>query len=160
MHQAEAELFQDVMRGYYDGELDLIVVQYAIQSELKTLHLAMAALAVGGWNQVDSGVNQRTEAALRREFRYFANLLTEIRAATVTQEQVIDRIALYADGGFGRYWAETDNVQRRAGYTRERVITYPKACTICLTAEAAGWVPIGTYFVPIHLSCRCEKEYS
>lgn len=160
MHEAEAELFQDVMRGYYNDEIDLGIVQYAIQTELKNLHLAMAALAVGGWQNVDSGVNQRTASALRREYQYLAALLLTIRAQNITQENAIDRMALYADGGFGRYWDETDLQQRRFGFSRERVIIYPKACTICIAAAAAGWVPIGTYRIPIHLSCRCEKEYS
>lgn len=159
LHEAEAELFREVMRGYYDGEIDLAVVQYTIQGELKNLHLSMAALAVGGWQNVDSGVTQRTANALRREYQVLAALLLGIRTGEIAQEVAVERIGLYADSGFGRYWDETDLVRRFLGYSRERVIPMPKACGRCVAAGLSGWVPIGTYHVPLHLLCRCSKEY-
>ncbi len=160
MHEAEAELFREIMQGYYDGDIDLAVVQYAIQGELKNIHLSMAALAVGGWQNVDSSVNQRTATALRREYQYLATLLLSIRSQEITQATALDRIALYADSGFARYWDETDIVKRMMGHARERVIALPKACQTCVAIASAGWVPIGTYRIPVHLLCRCEKEYS
>ena len=160
LHEAEAALFRTILQGYYDDDLDLAVVQYVIQGELKNLHLAMAALAVGGWQNVDSSVNQRTATGLRKEYQYLAVFLLSIGAKEIGQAAALDRIALYADSGFARYWDETDIVKRMMGHARERVIALPKACQTCVAIASAGWVPIGTYRIPVHLLCRCEKEYS
>lgn len=159
IHEAQAEVLGELVEGYYEGDLSLVTVEKATKAELKSLHLSMAALAVGGWENVSSSVATRTERDLRKEYQYLAAFMLLITTGELKRDAAVGRARLYADGGYGTFWRESTILQRLLGRSQELLIPQPGACRQCLSLAALGWQPLGTYTIPVHVNCRCGKEY-
>lgn len=141
------------------GSITPSLFQRAMMEQLKNLHLSTAVLGAGGWDQADGRLYGRVGRELREEYRYLARFVRQVEQGDVPPDAAIQRATLYADNAYGQYHNESDRRMLRAGVQEEWLRTEPGACEICLYAEAQRWVPLGTYEIPRHSSCRCHKEY-
>lgn len=129
-----------------------------MMDQLRNLHLATGALGIGGWRNADARFYGRTGRVLRDEYAYLARFVNDIVSGKLTAQEIEQRAGLYTDNAYGRYWSEMDRRMAAAG-GEERIINQPGACEQCVDAASKGWVRAGTYHVPLHLVCRCGKDY-
>lgn len=168
---------QDLLRGYTqsaESRLELYAMQYAngnltgrqfydlMTREVKVTTNANTALARGGWGQVTQSDWGRNGFLMRQEYERIRQLVADKEAGLITDAQLQQRARLYANSAYGRYWEIETERQAAAGVTGERVRTVgdDRVCPECLAAEAAGVLPLGTWTLPLHPACRCDKEFA
>lgn len=168
---------EDLLRGFVKGSetrLELYGMQYAngqlsgrefyelMSREVKVVTNANTALARGGWGQVSQADWGRNGYLMRSEYERIRQLVADKEAGLITNAQLIQRSGLYANTAYGRYW-EIETEQRAAqGFQGEQVKTVgdDRVCPECLGAEARGVQPLGTFTVPLHPGCRCDKTFT
>ena len=159
MYERTSDQFATLAAAVVARDITASLFQRAMMEQLKNLHLSTAVLGAGGWDQADKRLYGRVGRSLRDEYRYLARLTRQFEAGEISPTELVARARLYADNAYGQYWREADRRMRRAGVQQERLRTEPGACTLCVFAEAEGWVELGTHYVPKHSNCRCHKEY-
>lgn len=160
------ERIQKISRDLVEGRSSLATWQTQMMLEIRHLHLANAAAAVGGWDQLTSADFGRVGQLLKVQYAYLQRFALQIQTG---QQQIngglITRAGMYADAARGTYEDELRALSRdRLGMTQERrVLGRADHCDDCLTAAAKDWQPIGT--LPrigdsaCKVSCRCSFEY-
>lgn len=161
--ERHAKQFSLLAKDTIDGIISPAVFQETMQQTLKDLYNGLAAVGRGGWSKLTPVEWGRNGAQLRYEYERLALFVKKIVAGDYANavEDAMARAALYIDNAYGRYWDELTDVMKANGFSFESIRTVgdDRVCPICTDAEAAGKVPIGTYRVPLHLKCRCDKEY-
>ena len=142
-----------------DGDIPPSLFQRATMEQLKNLHMSIAVLGVGGWDQADKRVYGRVGRKLRDEYGYLRSFTLALVAGELSSTQASERAKLYIDNAYGEFWSERERALARSGNQEEHWVTEPGACNLCLDAESRGWVPVGTFIIPMHNRCRCHKEY-
>lgn len=129
---------------------------------VKSVHLASAAVAKGGWAQMTPADFGRVGQGLRFHYGKLAKFAREIQTGRLNPGTVRQRAGMYAAAAGGVY----ENTRRRdaAGvFTEERnVLGKSEHCQVCKDQTARGWVAVGT-LVPIgQRSCltRCRCRYA
>ncbi len=160
MHDRTAAQLASLARAAVAGDISPAVYQRTAMQVLKQTHTGAAAVAHGGWDRVPQAAWGRVGRNLRDEYSALARFTAELAAGNLDAEAAASRSALYTDAAYGRYWSER-NVLARDRFSRERVVTVgdERVCQICRSAEALGWVAVDTFTIPLHLRCRCVKEY-
>lgn len=159
MYERTQTQFATLAEAVARGDITPSLFQRAMMEQLKNLHLSTAVLGAGGWDRADARLYGRVGRDLRDEYAYLRRFVRQMEAGEISPVDAVNRAQLYADNAYGQYWKETDRRMRRAGVNEERLHTTTEPCERCLNAEAEGWVAIGTYPIPMHLKCRCYKEY-
>lgn len=161
LHDRSATTFANLVGGYLSNKITLAVMAEVFMAELKNLHLATSALGAGGWNRMDAAAWGRAGRVLRNEYRFLSGFVADLRAGRLTEKQARNRARLYADNAYGAFWREFDRVNARGGQTQEHLIPVgdERVCQICTAAAGRGWVKIGTFLIPLHNVCRCQKDY-
>lgn len=137
----------------------------AYVTELKTLHIQMALVGVGGKNNATQSLYGKVGNTLKQEYRYLNNFIDDIVSGNLTPSQIKARQNMYANKIWNSYWlARTDKA--REVFTQERRVLQPaEHCDDCIALAAVGWQPIGTLPKPADGStqclsnCRCIMEY-
>lgn len=146
------------------GRLTLAEWQTAMQTELKSLHLAQAAVAAGGWPQLGPMDFGSVGHTLRDQYRYLAGFAAAIADGTQPLAGVAARAALYADAAWATYQQGTRRAASRAGQQQElNILGDSQHCATCAAQTARGWVTIGT-LIPIgqrecQVHCRCSLNF-
>lgn len=167
---------QDLLRGYTqsaEARMELLGLQYAnggltgrefyeaMTREVKLVTNANTALARGGWAQVTPSDWGRNGYLLRTEYERLRQLVSDREAGLITNAQLTQRAGLYANTAYGRYWELETERQAAAGIAAEKLVTVgdDRVCPECQAAEARGWQPLGTWTIPLHVGCRCDKDW-
>jgi hypothetical protein len=148
------------------GELSLPEWQLETAREIKFLHTAATAVALGGAEQVTARDNGRLGARLKFQYKRQKSFWLKIEAGEKSEAQISAQIEQYADAGFITFIAADRDARIEEGEDdlEMRVDVGDDAeCDDC-AAIANEWAPIGS-LDPIgstecNGSCRCEMIYS
>jgi hypothetical protein len=147
------------------GALTVAEWQVAMAREVKSVHLASAALAKGGWAQMAPADYGRAGLLLRGQYAYLREFARQVAAGTQRPDGTLARrAAMYVQAGRNTYHLTERKDQALRGRTEERsILGVADHCRECLQEAARGWVPLGE-LVPIgqricKTQCRCLVEY-
>ena len=147
------------------GRVNLADWQTQVAREVKSMHMASAALAAGGWAQMTPQMTGRTGRIIRDEYAYLANFAQQIKSGQQRLDgSLVTRANLYAQAPRGTYHAIEERGMQAQGKTECRNVLGPADhCEGCLTETSKGWVSIGA-LVPIGsrlclANCRCSISY-
>lgn len=159
----------DVMRiisqQLRDGNISLADWQMAMMQEIKTTHLAGAAMQRGGWQQMTQADFGRVGQIVRREYGFLHDLANGIESGEIKLDgRILLRASQYGQAGREtniKFW---DLEADKRGFDQERSVLNPaEHCKECVDEDAKGWQPIGQ-MIPIgRRICRandkCDKWY-
>lgn len=133
--------------------------------EIKTVHVANAVTAKGGWVQMEQSDWGRVGQRIRVQYDYANKFASEIRYGKQKLDgRFLQRADMYGSAGRATFEAERRADREENGMTEERNRLHPaEHCSQCLEENTKGWVEIGT-LVPIgERLCRvndhCTLEY-
>jgi hypothetical protein len=147
------------------GSIALPDWQLQMAREVKSVHLASAALAKGGWAQMAPADYGRAGQLIRRQYAFLRNFAQQV----ANGEQRLDgtlarRAGMYVAAGRGTFHQVERREMEQRGMTEERNLRHAgDSCQGCLTETARGWVGIGE-LVPVgsrtcRTACRCSVEF-
>jgi hypothetical protein len=147
------------------GRIALPDWQLQVAREIKSIHLASAALAKGGWAEMSPSDLGRAGQKIRLQYDYLKGFAADISSGKQRLDGTLGRRAqLYVQAGRGTYHAVEQAEMRTRGMTEERNrLAASDHCPGCLAADAMGWVPLGT--LPgigqrtCLSKCRCSVAY-
>ena len=152
-------------RELVNGGMSLADWQKAVAQEVKSMHMASAALAKGGWAQMTPQDTGRAGRIIRDEYAYLANFAAQVKSGQQKLDgSLVTRANLYAQAPRGTYHANEERGMQAQGKTECRNVLGPADhCEGCLTETSKGWVSIGA-LVPIGsrlclANCRCSISY-
>lgn len=115
----------------------------AVQGALKDSHIAAAALARGGWENLDKSTLGFVGSRLRSEYAHLSGLALDTRPGDF-DGRALARLAQY--GGGAVRGTESAVRRRDAGAEAEErnVLGSSNSCEECPGLSDLGWQPIGT----------------
>lgn len=129
-----------------DGTIDGLTFRGQVQGVLKDAHITSAALARGGFENLDRSTTGFVGARLRSEYSHLAVLVLDTNLDGF-DGRAAARLAQYGNGAI----RGTESAVRRrdavaAGHDQERNVTSGgvASCDQCLALAALGWVEAGT----------------
>ena len=148
-----------------DGNISLADWQLEMMQQIKTTHLAGAAMQKGGWQQMSQADFGRVGRIVRTEYEFLRNFAEQVASG----KQKLDgsftrRAAMYGQQGRPTYLTFWDSTASQRGFDEERSILQPaEHCTECISEDAKGFQPLGQ-MIPIgNRICRsndkCVKEF-
>lgn len=148
-----------------DGNISLADWQLQMMQEIKTTHLAGAAMQRGGWQQMTQADFGRVGQIVRREYGFLRDLANGIESGDIKLDgRILLRAAQYGQAGRETnvtFWnLEAD----KRGFDEERSILNPaEHCTECISEDDKGFQALGQ-MIPIgRRICRandkCDKEF-
>lgn len=151
------------------GDISLADWQTQMAGEIKTLHLAAAAAARGGWAQMSQADFGYAGALIKKQYRFLQNFANEVASGKQKLNlALVRRARMYAQAGRGTNEQMRTRIMETSGFTEEqRVLGVADHChgnsSGCIEQAAIGWLPIGQHR-PIGDSiclsaCHCHKEY-
>jgi hypothetical protein len=157
---------QRLSRALVNGNMSIAEWQVATAKEIKSMHLASASLAKGGWAQMGPREFGKVGNTLRNEYGYLAKFAEQIKDGTQRLDgSLISRANLYAQGPRGTYHAIEARGMLDQGKAECRNVLggSDHNCEGCLAETAKGWMQLGE-LTPIGdrqclSNCRCSVEY-
>jgi hypothetical protein len=157
---------QRLSRALVNGDISIPTWQVSVAREVKSMHLASASLAKGGWAQMGPREFGAVGRKLRDEYGYLAKFAEQIKDGTQKLDgSLISRANLYAQGPRGTYHAIEARGMLDQGKAECRNVLggSDHSCEGCLAETAKGWQPVGT-LVEIGSrqclsNCRCSIQY-
>lgn len=129
------------------GRINLAEWHIATSAEMKTMHLASAAIARGGLAQMNQADLGWTGRELRRQYEYLDRFAREIEAGYPLDGRFLQRVSLYGEAARGTEREMRRRMAERAGATRERwVLSSAEHCKgkgSCVEQARRGEVPLG-----------------
>ena len=152
------------------GRINLADWQTSVAREVKSMHMASAALAKGGWAQMTPQDTGRAGRIIRDEYAYLANFAQQVKTGQQKLDgSLVTRANLYAQAPRGTYHAIEQRGMMEQGKTECRNVLGPadhcEGANSCIEQTAKGWVSLsGGAMVPIGrrlclANCRCRLEY-
>jgi hypothetical protein len=147
------------------GRVSLDAWRQAMKDEIKAAHLRSAALARGGWSQMDQAAFGRTGQIIRTEYHHLEAWTQQIKSGWVLDGRLSSRGQLYTAAARGTFHQVQREEMIKRGNDLERSLLHPaEHCPECLAQAALGWVPLGT-LVPIGSrqclrNCKCTISFS
>lgn len=171
--ERSAHILGDLALGVAEGNMVANDATLAGCMLLKDWYNAAAALARGGWQQMDAAAWGRNGYILGvggKEYQRWRDFITEAAAGKLTEAQIRARASLYVGKAYSRFWYEDRLLKLQdSAYTWEQWLDNddpPRECADCLALAALGKVPVGTLrTVPgagataCLGACRCAIEY-
>jgi hypothetical protein len=159
----------DVMRAISqqlrDGDISLSDWQLQMMQEIKTTHLASAAMQRGGWQQMTQADFGRVGQIVRREYGFLRDFANGIESGEIPLDgRILQRASLYGQAGREtniKFWSNTLSDR---GFDEEKSTLNPaEHCTECVDEAAKGWQPMGQ-MIPIgrrrcRSNDRCDQWY-
>jgi hypothetical protein len=157
---------QRLSRALVNGTIDIPTWQIKTAQEIKSMHLASASLAKGGWAQMGPREFGKVGNTLRNEYGYLAKFAEQIKSGEQKLDgSLISRANLYAQGPRGTYHAIEARGMLDQGKAECRNVLggSDHNCEGCLAETAKDWQPLGT-LIPVGerqclSNCRCSVEY-
>ena len=147
------------------GDISLAEWQTAMMQEIKTTHLASAAMQKGGWEQMSQADFGRVGRVVRAEYRFLDDFARQISSGKQKLDGTLGmRAKQYGQAGRGTYYRFWDVEADKRGFDEERSILNPADhCTECVDQAGIGFQPLGE-MVPIgkricRANDRCDKEF-
>lgn len=146
------------------GRISLDRWRLEMRQGIKEVHLRSAALARGGWNQMDAAAFGRTGQIIRREYGFLEQWVTDIKTGLPLDGRLTTRSQLYVNAGRGTFHQVQAEEMVKRGMELERSVRHPaESCQQCVDEEASGFRPVGV-MVPIGdrtcgRNCRCSVVY-
>ena len=148
-----------------DGDISLADWQIQMMSQIKTTHLAGAAMQRGGWQQMSQGDFGRVGRIVRTEYDFLRKFANQIASGKQKLDgSLTRRAAQYGQQGRPTYVTFWDSTAEQRGFDEERSILQPaEHCTECVSEANKGFRKIGQ-MIPIgqricRANDRCLKEF-
>ncbi len=159
----------DIMRAFSqqlrDGAISLADWQLEMMQQIKTTHLAGAAMQRGGWQQMTQADFGRVGQIVRREYGFLRELANGIESGKIKLDgRILLRAAQYGQAGRETNILFWDLAADKRGFDEERSILNPaEHCKECIDEAAKGFQPTGQ-MIPIgrrlcRANDRCDKEF-
>lgn len=152
-------------RALVNGQINLATWQTSIASEIKSMHLASASLAKGGWAQMTQSDFGSVGRRVRDEYAYLAKFAEQVKSGEQKLDgSLVSRANLYAQGPRGTYHAIQERAMSSAGFTECRnVLASGDNCEGCIAETAKGWTFVGN-IRPVGsrtclANCRCVIQF-
>lgn len=152
-------------RALVNGQINLATWQTSIASEIKSMHLASASLAKGGWAQMTQSDFGRTGQIVRQEYGHLARFAQDIKEGRqLLDGSLLRRANMYALSPTGTYEEVARRNMLSSGKLEEkRVLGGADHCADCVRLADGEWHPIGS--LPrigqsvCMTNCRCRFVY-
>lgn len=153
------------------GGVTLAQWQLTMEAGIKNLHLASAAMAKGGWNQLTQADFGRIGAIIKQEYTWLRKFAGEIADNTQRLDgRFLQRAMEYMRAGKTTYWniLNREKEKRLLNYVRTRRHARD-SCTgtgSCIEQESYGWIRIDDprLLLPGRRRCRgfclCDLEHA
>ena len=162
---ASSQAMKAVSQQLRDGDISLAEWQTAMMQQIKTTHLAGAAMQRGGWQQMTQADFGRVGQIVRKEYGFLRDFAEQIASGEQRLDGTLGRRAgQYGQQGRPTYYQFWDTTAATRGFDEERSILNPaEHCNDCIDQAAKGFQKIGK-MIPIgQRQCRsndrCDKEY-
>ena len=156
---------QQLCTSLQSGGISLADWQIRMTDIVKTVHIASAVLARGGFGRMSPDAWASVQTDVQVQLNYLDNFANQIG----TGQQRLDgtlcrRMQMYLQAGRGTYHNTEIKVMGDRGYDVYRnILGHAEHCSQCESETARGFVPIGQ-LVPIGdriclTNCHCSYEY-
>ncbi len=158
---------QTISRSLADGEITLAQWQLGMRDRIRTVHIASAALAKGGWAQMSAADWGFVGSQIKAQLRFLRKFALEIESGKASLHRLdgaingnfLQRVDLYGNSGITTYHNVRRREARAAGYNREARRLDPNVkqhCACCVSQARRGYQPIGI-LIPIG-GCECTTK--
>ena len=133
-------------RELVNGRINLADWQTSVAREVKSMHMASAALAKGGWAQMTPRDFGLVGSIVKQEYGHLAAFAAQVKSG----EQKLDgtllrRANMYALAPTGTYEETARRGMAEQGKTEEqRILGSADHCDDCVRAADGQWHPLGT----------------
>lgn len=149
------------------GSISLADWQLRMVDIIRSVHIAAAALARGGFGRMSPDDWLAISNQINEQIAYLNNFANQISSGEQAFNGTIcRRMQLYLEAGRGTYHEVERSIMEERGYDEFRnVRTALESCEECIEMENLGWVPIDSpRMVPIgnrlcNKNCKCYYEY-
>jgi hypothetical protein len=155
------------------GEVTIGEWQDEFALRLRTLHLLVWLLAVGGVNAATAADYDAAAAAIETQLVYlgrFARQIEQRHPSANSDTDVVRRVRLYARAANGTYEAARRESHRRmndefptAVTLERRILADAEHCPTCVVEAGKGWQPLGTLRrigdSECRMMCRCRWQF-
>lgn len=162
---ASSQVMRAISQQLRDGDIGLAEWQLEMMQQIKTTHLAGAAMQRGGWQQMTQADFGRVGQIVRNEYGFLRNFAEQIAIGKQKLDGTLTRrAALYGQQGRPTYLIFWDSTAAQRGFDEERSILQPaEHCTECISEDAKDFQPLGQ-MIPIgqricRSSDKCLKEF-
>ncbi len=162
---ASSQAMKALSQQLRDGNISLSDWQIQMMQQIKTTHLAGAAMQRGGWQQMTQADFGRVGRIVRREYGFLRNFADQIASGKQKLDgSLTRRAAQYGQQGRPTYVTFWDSMAAQRGFDEERSILQPaEHCTECVSEAGKGFRKIGD-MIPIgrricRSNDRCLKEF-
>ncbi len=161
---ASQQQIEALTQSLLDGNITLSEWQLSMERELKAIHTLSAALARGGWSQMEFSDWGRVGAFIKRQYSWLDNFANEIYSGVQPTGSIMRRAKLYAQSGMSTYEDVRRIQAQEQGFNEERrLLSSAEHCQGCVTEAAKGWQPIGTLRrigdAECATNCLCRFEF-
>lgn len=95
LSEQAAELFQDLVDQYYDGELTLDEFEERFQEGIKSHYAILMLAALNDSREVTEADRAWIETRVEKEFSFLSDFVEDIRSGRMTQPRALWRAGLY-----------------------------------------------------------------
>lgn len=160
--RADARLLCDSLRS---GGMGLADWQSRMGGIIKTVHMASAVLARGGYGRMSPDDWALVQDKIGEQLTYLDNFASQIASGQQRLDGTLcRRMQLYLEAGRGTYHDMEQRVMGNRGYDEYRnVLGSAEHCDECVAESDRGWVALGE-LTPIgsricNKNCKCTYEY-
>lgn len=156
-----------IAERFQAGEITLDQWLAQTAQVLKSLHLATAAAAQGGFAQMTPSKYGLVGSLIKKQYGYLGRFSQEIKTGQVVTDGAgfLARVALYAQAARNTNSEVEEDRQDEAGSTESRrILGGSKPCDDCAALARQDWQPIGDLpaigdGTSCQVNCRCEMEF-
>lgn len=163
--QAQREAMPGLVQGLMNGKSTIGGWQEQMEQTIKSMQLANAAAARGGFANLTDADYARISQTIAEQYNYLQQFALQLETgAQPLDGRVLTRANMYMDSARGSYEQTRREGMREVGYDQERrVLGGINNCDDCLAAAGEDWSDIGT--LPeigdsqCGANCNCTFEY-
>lgn len=156
---------KNITQNFLDDKTKIDAWQRSIAKEIKDAYIVNVQIGRGGKNATTYSDYGRMGGRLQFEYRKLNDFAEAIKRGELSDEQILYRAQMYADGVRTAYYDGLTAAHAVAGFAESRrVLTPAEHCEDCVTYAGMGWRPIGVLPSPGTMSrclhnCKCLMEY-
>lgn len=149
-----------------EGRITLAKWQAAAAKEIKNVHTATFAIAMGGQDRVDSAARARLRDVIKFQLEHLRDFAAAVPRRVADRDgRIPPRLAMYGTASIGTYENAVLERNREFGLSIARRVTGRgvRSCDVCLDEEDLGWQDIHEIRAigdsPCGARCNCVIEY-